>query len=207
MSGTTSASSGSSSSSASAGGAGATSSSVASTGTGSVLCGNGNVDNGEECDDGNMADGDGCSSACVLECNLPPGFASIYKDPSTHHCYALGTNTNNQTDSLQLCAFSGQNAKYRFYGAVIHTSAELSLITSHVAISQKTWTSGVYSGGWQWPDAMAIASALWAPSEPSATTGAGAQIDPSKFNKLIATSASLDGWILCERGPNGYADP
>ncbi len=30
-------------------------------------CGNGNVDQGEECDDGNTMDGDGCSSKCILE--------------------------------------------------------------------------------------------------------------------------------------------
>ena len=31
-------------------------------------CGNGNLDPGEECDDGNTADGDGCSAACESEC-------------------------------------------------------------------------------------------------------------------------------------------
>ena len=30
-------------------------------------CGNGNMDEGEECDDGNTMDGDGCSSKCILE--------------------------------------------------------------------------------------------------------------------------------------------
>ena len=30
-------------------------------------CGNSNMDSGEECDDGNTEDGDGCSSSCVLE--------------------------------------------------------------------------------------------------------------------------------------------
>jgi uncharacterized repeat protein (TIGR03806 family) len=37
------------------------------TGTGSSFCGDGTVDTGEECDDGNNANGDGCSSACALE--------------------------------------------------------------------------------------------------------------------------------------------
>ncbi len=31
------------------------------------LCGNGNLDQGEECDDSNKVDGDGCSSTCSLE--------------------------------------------------------------------------------------------------------------------------------------------
>ncbi|MGR9037027.1 MAG: SGNH/GDSL hydrolase family protein [Gammaproteobacteria bacterium] len=33
----------------------------------SVVCGNGVPETGEECDDGNTADGDGCSSLCLLE--------------------------------------------------------------------------------------------------------------------------------------------
>ena len=34
------------------------------------LCGNGRLDSGEECDDGNTLSGDGCSSRCKLECRL-----------------------------------------------------------------------------------------------------------------------------------------
>ena len=30
-------------------------------------CGDGNLDPGEECDDGNNLDGDGCSSQCTIE--------------------------------------------------------------------------------------------------------------------------------------------
>jgi len=33
----------------------------------SMVCGNGKIDPGEECDDGNKKDGDGCSSSCKLE--------------------------------------------------------------------------------------------------------------------------------------------
>ena len=32
-----------------------------------IICGNGNVDPGEECDDGNLINGDGCSSVCIIE--------------------------------------------------------------------------------------------------------------------------------------------
>jgi len=32
-----------------------------------ISCGNGEIENGEECDDGNIVDGDGCSSECFLE--------------------------------------------------------------------------------------------------------------------------------------------
>jgi cysteine-rich repeat protein len=30
-------------------------------------CGDGHLDEGEECDDGNTADGDGCSATCTYE--------------------------------------------------------------------------------------------------------------------------------------------
>jgi cysteine-rich repeat protein len=36
-------------------------------------CGDGILDSKEQCDDGNKADGDGCSSKCVLEPKPPPG--------------------------------------------------------------------------------------------------------------------------------------
>jgi cysteine-rich repeat protein len=33
-----------------------------------AVCGDGVTDDGEECDDGNLVNGDGCSSACACEC-------------------------------------------------------------------------------------------------------------------------------------------
>jgi cysteine-rich repeat protein len=35
------------------------------------FCGDGNLDPGEECDDGNFLDGDGCASDCTLEQDVP----------------------------------------------------------------------------------------------------------------------------------------
>jgi len=35
-------------------------------------CGDGNLDPGEECDDGNNADGDGCSAQCTTEPSTEP---------------------------------------------------------------------------------------------------------------------------------------
>ena len=54
------------------GSGGATSSSVSSGGSGgSSLCGNGTVDPGEQCDDGNTIDGDGCNTDCRFSCVDP----------------------------------------------------------------------------------------------------------------------------------------
>jgi cysteine-rich repeat protein len=46
-------------------------------------CGDGAVDPGEECDDGNRADGDGCNRAC-LACGPPP---AAFTWPTNGHCY------------------------------------------------------------------------------------------------------------------------
>ena len=37
-----------------------------------AVCGNGILETGEECDDGNLINGDGCSSTCTIE-EAPPG--------------------------------------------------------------------------------------------------------------------------------------
>jgi MYXO-CTERM domain-containing protein len=57
-----------------------------------ALCGNGTVDTGESCDDGNNVDGDGCSASCAVEacpdsggtgpCEGGGGCCSSSKDPS-----------------------------------------------------------------------------------------------------------------------------
>lgn len=36
------------------------------------VCGNGKIETGEECDDGNVINGDGCSSTCSIETVTPP---------------------------------------------------------------------------------------------------------------------------------------
>jgi len=55
-----------------------------------AVCGNGLVEPGEQCDDGNCEDGDGCSSSCTLEGPQPPeAFGSlvyIWADPADGSC-------------------------------------------------------------------------------------------------------------------------
>lgn len=51
----------------SSGGGGSGGTTTTSTTTVSPLCGNGNIDAGDECDDGNNLSGDGCSASCQIE--------------------------------------------------------------------------------------------------------------------------------------------
>jgi len=39
---------------------------------GGAICGNGNVESAEQCDDGNTNNGDGCSDRCEFQCVTPP---------------------------------------------------------------------------------------------------------------------------------------
>jgi fibro-slime domain-containing protein len=54
-------------------------------------CGNGSLESGEECDDGNLVNGDGCSSTCQIE----PGFTCT-------------TQTNSDTQPCMQAMYSGQ---------------------------------------------------------------------------------------------------
>lgn len=42
-----------------------------------AICGNGSVEIGEQCDDGNVADGDGCSSTCRVEPKPKPALQTV----------------------------------------------------------------------------------------------------------------------------------
>ena len=42
-----------------------------------AVCGNGVMEPGEECDDGNLLAGDGCSESCEVECQAPQEYQSV----------------------------------------------------------------------------------------------------------------------------------
>ncbi len=50
------------------------------------VCGNGAVDAGEQCDDGNLADGDGCSSSCQLESCDPDATWNVDQGTISYAC-------------------------------------------------------------------------------------------------------------------------
>ena len=47
------------------------------------VCGDGHLDDGEQCDDGNRTNGDGCSSECEIECGGEGCTPGYWKQP--HH--------------------------------------------------------------------------------------------------------------------------
>lgn len=58
-------------------------SAASSSGVSMVLCGNGNLDSGEFCDDGNTLNGDGCGSTCAPEDHDSCGGPVFEMDPGT----------------------------------------------------------------------------------------------------------------------------
>jgi cysteine-rich repeat protein len=69
-----------------------------------LTCGNGVVDPGEDCDDGNRQSGDGCTQACHHEapCNAPD-----LADPVSGHCYETVSTLRNWPDAQADCMRGG----------------------------------------------------------------------------------------------------
>jgi len=66
------------------------------------VCGDGTADGGEECDDGGLVDGDGCSMDCEVVC--PGGWT---EDPDIDHCYRTFNDTQSYAQSVVECATNG----------------------------------------------------------------------------------------------------
>ncbi|MCH8147578.1 MAG: DUF4215 domain-containing protein [Planctomycetes bacterium] len=74
----------------------------------STICGNGNLDPGEECDDGNTDNSDGCSSTCTVEpdcqCTGDPSVCTCCGDGSVEGSEACDDGNNDNTDAcLNTC--------------------------------------------------------------------------------------------------------
>ncbi|MFK8031586.1 MAG: proprotein convertase P-domain-containing protein [Gammaproteobacteria bacterium] len=75
-----------------------------------IVCGNGLLQGGEQCDDGNLIDGDGCSASCSVEsgfsCDTPPGQPSVCElipeGCSAPALFIPDTDTTGASDSLTL---------------------------------------------------------------------------------------------------------
>jgi len=185
------------------GGIGASASSGGATGGGGMgggggaqpVCGDKIIDPGEECDDGNELEGDGCSG-CVVECS---GLLE-FKDPDTAHCYML-------PDACGTAWSAARSACQGWGGdlAAITSLAESVFVNPYV--STVTWIGGTdaaQEGVFRWADGEPWSFAAWAPQQPDDNQGKEdcAAIDPNKsgWNDL---SCPLGACYLCERPPAG----
>jgi len=193
-----SASGGSGAGGASTGGVGA-----GGAGAAPAVCGNGFIEGApEECDDGNLADGDGCTG-CVVDC--PP---DGYKDPNTFHCY-FGISQEPWMGGWQDCIDTapGTNA------AALSTLAEFDVVTAHfagVGMTGQMWIGGAYDpgdGGWSWANGetwiYANDSDPWAGGFPQAS-GECVRVQPSDTKREMKNDGCNESKpMICERKPLG----
>ncbi len=65
------------------------------------VCGDGTVDRGEECDDGNLTGGDGCSATCLLDCAPTPMAGCAQPTQSAKATVKLADRMPSTKDQLQ----------------------------------------------------------------------------------------------------------
>jgi fibro-slime domain-containing protein len=94
-------------------------------------CGNGNLEPGEQCDDGNQVSGDGCSSSCMIESGFTCGTRS---NPDAQTCSEPG----NSGQCLELPvkyrdfkneSVSGGHPDFFYYGATVTPAVSIAGVT------------------------------------------------------------------------------
>jgi cysteine-rich repeat protein len=97
------------------------------------------IDPNEQCDDGNMLDGDGCSAHCKVECAIPAGSEAFaaFVDPLTNLCYLMGPNRTWQ-ESLDQCGKLGPG----FSLAKVKTEASFGFLISRPEVGGQAWVDG-----------------------------------------------------------------
>jgi cysteine-rich repeat protein len=148
-----------------------TSASASSTSTGTPSsCGNGALDAGEECDDGNSADDDGCDSDCIVECACMTCFKGSQLQPV---CYQyVETAASRALGDAACAAWCADGCGL----AQVHDQEELSAIDAGIhsfgALGpSRIWVAGLRVAAGRldfiWPDgtSLPVDSPLWFPME------------------------------------------
>jgi len=163
---------------------------------GSASCGDGSLDMGEQCDDGNDAAGDGCD-ACVVECDR----AGAVQDAATHHCYWLVGMHENFDSARSHCQDAGPGVDL----AAPSTASELMLLTP--LLDADAWIGGSDSamrGSWAWSNGEAWSyppgAPPWHSGEPN---NSGDCVNARTDGTLEDESCGTGKDYLCERTPAG----
>ena len=97
---------------------------------------NGMLDPGEECDDGNPTNGDGCSTGCTVECAPLDAAHFTVKDPASGHCYAALKQETPWNNAGNACSALGP----RYHLARVDSLAEFQFLS--VASWARFWGPG-----------------------------------------------------------------
>jgi len=161
-------------------------------------CGDGFLDPGEQCDDANDVDGDGCS-ACVVDCN-DVGSAVAAKHPTTFHCYLYDAVATVGWDvSRQACEDQAGDL------AVITSSEEAEFIKQSFdgATMDNVWV-GLndldVEGTFEWIDGSPVSYTEWITGEPNDTSMLEdcTELRPTGWNDRNCTALLA---YLCEIDP------
>lgn len=87
------------------------------------LCGNGVIDPGEECDDGNRTSGDGCSASCTDERFFRVGSYGNSTCSAIEHNFVTGDDRGGITVSNAVVMYTGDSATGRFSAADLSGAA------------------------------------------------------------------------------------
>jgi cysteine-rich repeat protein len=108
-----------------------------------AVCPDGTPDAGEQCDDGNLTETDGCTSQCKkgVVCNsiVLPGGDQFAVDPASGHCYASFDDDLTTFASAELSCEAAGPAVYEGYLATITSGAEDSVVLSVQHPAQNPW--------------------------------------------------------------------
>jgi len=110
------------------------------------VCGDGNVGNDEQCDDGNTVSGDGCSSTCRLElCGSTPSFGCRKPAPGQGRI-SLKDSVVDTRDAIDWRWLSGQATDLDEFGHPLTTATYLLCVYDSSAAPQPLMTFAAPSG-------------------------------------------------------------
>ncbi|MCC6644300.1 MAG: C-type lectin domain-containing protein [Polyangiaceae bacterium] len=177
----------------------------------SPVCGNGVAEPGEECDDGDQDDKDGCRNDCTVDCGR---FGNGKKDPSTFHCYWVHEGTFGDapwSEAVKRCKDEGGHL------AIVGSAAENGFLS--VVHDGEHWLGATDgrdlkasgAGTYTWVDGSALSYSNWNPGEPNANEST-CWFDKCYEHCLVETKSGkwddrrcdLEYDYICEWDPPGY---
>ena len=183
------------------GGGGIVSSTIGAGGGGT--CGDGIVDPGEECDDGNTTPNDGCTN-CKVDCEL-----GGKKNPANHHCYHLFEMPSNEGPAEMFCELWGGQAGLGHLVS-INDASEQAFVESLGLGMNPAWIGGGDTpstpGVYKWYDGTPFTYTHWATGEPN-----GPGVEDCIYMHIDGTwddHACAFTWpsFICERRSAGLMD-
>jgi len=166
------------------------------------MCGDGTVDAGEECDDGDDVAGDGCTD-CIVDC---PANADSKKEPTTFHCYQYFDMQQTWAGAGDACVALGSGWDF----AALSTIAERDFVVDVISQASITWVGAADSadeGQFVWTNGEAFThqdgAPFWALGEPNDDFVFADEDCVSVNSSGAASDRGCDGsyGYLCEHTP------